>query len=77
MVRKMKVTQKPPKKTFHPITIVLETEEEAALMWAHLNGGLPDDSELTQPTGADEIDTNMWRLLDGIYHAPSEQYGNR
>ena len=73
----MIVTHKLPQKTFHPITIVLETEGEATLMWAHLNSGLPNDCEVTQPTGADEIDTNMWRLLDEIYHAPSERYGNR
>ena len=36
MVRKMKVTQSSLEKVFDPITIVLETEEEAAIMWVAL-----------------------------------------
>jgi uncharacterized metal-binding protein len=33
----MKVTKEQPPTKFEPITIVLETEEEAELMWAMLN----------------------------------------
>ena len=73
MVGEMKVTQDG--KQFSPITIVLETEEEAAIMWANLNDGLPDDGELDLPNTAGRTETQMYHALNDIYEAPDGKFG--
>ena len=78
----MKVTQDSPKKMFDPITVVLETEDEAMLLWASLNvntrivfdeGGvglaLPECRE-----SLDEVAVDMWRAFGDIYDATAGKY---
>ena len=73
----MKVKQNK-KSEFYPITITLETEEEADFMWHNLNRNYTESLE--DYCKERDIDINrlsgfkneIWNLLDGIY-APGEK----
>ena len=75
MVDEMKVTQEEQNR-FDPITIVLETEEEAAIMWCYLEGTLPcgiDVGVLLPPT-AGQVDIAMARAFEDVYDASAGRY---
>jgi hypothetical protein len=62
----MKVEQK---KEFAPITITLETEEEAIKMWAALNTSHRQQIESLEGTGADYIAPSslLWETYNNIF----------
>ncbi len=75
MVRNMKVTQSSPEKVFNPITIVLETEEEAAIMWCYLESPLPSDGMgVRLPPTASMVDIEMAGAFEDIYDASVGEY---
>ena len=76
MVDEMKVTQNPPGKKFDPITIILETEEEAAIMWCHLESDLPacNDLGVSLPPTASQVDIAMARDFENVYSAFTGRY---
>ena len=72
MVDEMKVTQG---KTFGPITIVLETEEEAAIMWCYLESPLPSDGMgVRLPPTANVVDVKMACAFEDVYDASVGEY---
>ncbi len=74
----MKVTQSSPKKAFDPITIVLETEEEATIMWAALVADVQqaavDNDEDIDISGLRNIEVRMYAVFEGIYNATNGKY---
>ncbi len=83
MVDEMKVTQSSPEKVFDPITIVLETEDEAMLIWASLNAstrGILEEGgmQLTLPEscmgGLDSVSDGMWVAFRQVYDAMKGKY---
>ena len=78
MVDEMIVTQSPPEKKFDPITIVLETEAEAAIMWAALGADIQqavlDTDEDIDISGLRAVECRMYSELDGVYNATVGRY---
>ena len=80
MVDEMKVTQAEQNK-FEPITIVLETEEEAAIMWAALRSNV-QQAMIVGKWGIDisgsvfcDVETDMFEAFDFTYDALEGKYG--
>ena len=78
MVGKMKVTQAEQNK-FYPITIVLETEEEAAILWAALDAdvqaaAIENDTEINI-SELGRVECQMFVQLDKVYNATQRKYG--
>jgi len=72
----MKVTQE---KEFNPITITLESEEEADILWHVLNTGLtrsPEEYVQCYGLTVEEIlkKSDMWRVFN-VCHNPMARYG--
>jgi len=68
----MKVSQEKVKAEFIPITITLETEEEANFMWHMLNclesrALLDYWGEYAVGEFPTELETNMWKAFAGCY----------
>ncbi len=79
MVDKMKVMQAEQNK-FEPITIVLETEVEAAIMWAALETDIQQlaerdclDIDISDPAFG-KAEMAMYRAFDDIYDAEKGKY---
>ena len=75
----MKVTQGEQNK-FEPITIVLETEEEAAILWAALRSNVQqaaiDGNRGIDISGSEfcDVECVMFDTLDNIYDAEKGGY---
>ena len=63
----MKITQK---SSYSPITIVLETEDEAIMMWHIANQTLRPDyiHDYGINPAQDRIKYNLWANMDGLVH---------
>ena len=79
MVDEMKVTQEGQDR-FDPITIVLETEEEATILWAALRSNVQQAAidgnqgvDISGPVFCD-LETGMFCALDQTYRAPEGKY---
>ena len=63
-----KITREQPKKEFLPITIVIETEDEAKTLWHRLNnnGDLATYREVHRSWVLDKS-FGLWEALDKVY----------
>ncbi len=77
MVDEMKVMQSSPEKVFNPITIVLETEEEAAIMWVALVADAQQsaiDAGDIDLSGLTVIEHRMFAAFQNTYDATEGKY---
>ncbi len=72
----MIVMQSPPENKFDPITIILETEEEAAIMWCYLESVFPAGNDLgvSLPPTAAQADIAMACAFENVYDATAGRY---
>ena len=64
----MKVEQKVPKKEFIPITITLETEDEALAMWGYLNIDSTTTANINTTKSAKQAIIKQGFRLHEIFH---------